>query len=151
MNNTVSSFLNDKTLRRIMVGSTGLGLAFMLASVAAVQFGRTKNLDFQWHWSIVAVVTLGIAWNAWFWKLIWRAYDDPESSQRGKLVGAFALLFALGAGTFIYPVRFVASSFRPEISLGLVTAIVFLSVMFTLIYKLGRGFVNADQIEEARS
>src|SRR5215204_6393641 len=102
MSNT-PSLLDDRTLRRIMVGSSGLGIALMLASLAAVQFGKTQGLQFQWHWSIAVVMALGAFWNWQFWKVIWNAYDAPNRNFRAKLTVAFGLLFALGAGTFLYP------------------------------------------------
>jgi hypothetical protein len=141
------SLLHDQTLRKIMVGSSGLGIALMLASLAAVQFGKTQGLQFQWHWSIAVVMALGASWNWRFWKVIWNAYDEPGRNFRTKLITAFALLFALGAGTFLYPMRFVDAGYHFPISRGLLTAVLFLGTMFWLIYKLGRGFVNADRIE----
>ena len=130
-----------------MVGSSGLGIALMLASLAAVQFGKAQGLQFQWHWSIAVVMALGAYWNWRFWKVIWGAHDAPNRNFRTKLTGVFALLFALGAGTFLYPMRFVAADYHFPISRGLLTAVLFLGTMFWLIYKLGRGFVNADRIE----
>src|SRR5687767_15615053 len=141
------SLLQDRMLRRIMVGSSGLGISLMLASLAAVQFGRTQGLQFQWHWSIVVVMGLGAFWNWRFWRVIWNAFDAPKTDFRARLVRAFAMLFALGAGTFLYPMRFVAADYHSPISRGLLTAVLFLGTMFWLIYKLGRGFVNADRIE----
>lgn len=130
-----------------MVGSTGLAVALMLGSVAAVQFGKAQGLQFQWHWSILLVMGLGAFWNWRFWKVIWNAHDAPNRNFRGKLVVAFAFLFALGLATFLYPMRFVAADYFFPISRGLLTAAFFLGTMFWLIYKLGRGFMNADRIE----
>ena len=141
------SLLHDQTLRKIMVGSSGLGIALMLASLAAVQFGKSQGLQFQWHWSIGVVMALGAVWNWRFWKVIWTAYDAPKRDYRARLARAFATLFALGVGTFLYPMRFVAADYHFPISRGLLTAVLFLGTMFWLIYKLGRGFVNADRIE----
>jgi len=145
--NDPKSLFNDRALRRIMVGSSGLGIALMLASLAAVQFGKTQGLQFQWHWSIAVVMALGAFWNWRFWKVIWNAYDAPNRNFRARLVRAFAMLFVLGAGTFLYPMRFVAADYHFPISRGLLTAVLFLGTMFWLIYKLGRGFVNADRLE----
>ena len=144
--NDTHSFLEDRQLRRIMVGSTGLGIALMLASLAAVQFGKAQGLQFQWHWSIFLVMGLGLFWNSLFWKVIWSAHDAPQTNYRGRLIGAFAFLFVLGAGTFLYPMRFVAADHHFPISRGLLTAVLFLGTMLWLIYKLGRGFVEADRV-----
>lgn len=133
-----------------MVGSTGLGIALMLASLAAVQFGKAQGLQFQWHWSILLVMALGIFWNSRFWKVIWNAYDEPETNYRRRLMSAFAFLFVLGAATFLYPMRFVAADHHFPISRGLLTAVLFLGTMFWLIYKMGRGFMTADRVEAER-
>ena len=122
----------------------------MLASVAAVQFGKANALQFGWHWSILIVMGLGFYWNAGFWTLIWRSYDTPGLNLRKKLLGSFAFLLGIGLATFLYPIRFVAAEHHIEISRGLVTAVMFLGVMGMLIYKLGRGFVSADKIEMER-
>lgn len=144
---TNSLLPQDTLLRRIMVASTGLGIALMLGSVAAVQFGKAQGLQFQLHWSIAVVMLLGAFWNWRFWNVIWKANDTPGADFRKKIIVAFALLFALGLGTFIYPMRFVAEGYHLGISRGLATAVVFLATTFWLIYKLARGFVNADRIE----
>jgi hypothetical protein len=141
-----TSLTQDKTFRRIVVGSTGLGIAFMLASLAAVQFGKAQGLQFQWHWSIALVMLLGVAWNWHFWNLLWRAQEAEDAGSRRKLMFSFAQLFALGAGTFLYPVRFVASEHQLEISYGLITALLFLVVMFWVIFKVARAFSAANEV-----
>jgi hypothetical protein len=149
MTNT-SSLSQDRTFRKVVVGSTGLGIALMLASLAAVQFGKSSGLQFQWHWSIAVVMVLGAFWNWRFWNVVWAAQDAPDGKLRGRLMTAFAFLFALGIGTFLYPMRFVASEHHLGISRGLVTAVLFLGILFWLLYKLGRGFLDADKTEAAR-
>jgi hypothetical protein len=147
MTTNTPSFFQDKLLRRIVVASTGLGIALMLASLAAVQFGKAQSLQFAWHWSIGVVMVLGAYWNRRFWKLIWQASDVPSANLKRNITIAFALLLALGLGTFLYPIRFISAEYHVPISRGLATAVLFLGTMGWLIYKLGRGFVNADAIE----
>jgi hypothetical protein len=137
----------DKTFRRIVVGSTGLGIAAMLASVAAVQIGKTRGLSFSWHWSVAVVMVVGALWNWRFWSLIWQAQDGQVPNLKLKLGMHFGVLFALGLGTFLYPIRFVSAEYHLGISRGLVTAVLFLGTMGWLIYKLGRGFLNGDEPE----
>jgi hypothetical protein len=131
------------------MASTGLGIALMLASVAAVQFGKAQSLQFAWHWSIAVVMFLGAYWNWRFWKLIWKAQDAPTPGLKRNIGLAFAFLLALGLGTFLYPIRFISAEYHLPISRGLATAVLFLGTMVWLIYKLGRGFMNADEIETA--
>lgn len=146
-----TALIQDKIFRRIVVCSTGLGISFMLASLAAVQFGKAEGLHFKWHGSIAIVIIVGAFWNWRFWNLLWRAHDVPDSNHRRKIVTAFALLFALGLGTFLYPMRFVSTEHHLEISYGLITAVLFLVVMFGVVFKLARGFIAADQAVLATS
>ncbi|HVK59722.1 MAG TPA: hypothetical protein VM735_13135, partial [Candidatus Kapabacteria bacterium] len=146
MTNSVSMF-EDKTFRRIVVGSTGLGLVFMFASLAAVQFGKNAGLEFKWHWSIAVVILVTGYWNARFWRIVWAAQENPGGTFRRKLMTSFAFLFGLGFATFLYPMRFVAPQHHLEISGGLLTAIIFLGITGMLIYKVGRAFVRADEVE----
>lgn len=141
----------DKTFRRIVVGSTGLGIAAMLASVAAVQIGKTRGLSFSWHWSVAVVMAVGVLWNWRFWNLIWQAQEGEVPNLKMKLGMHFAVLFALGLGTFLYPIRFVSAEYHVGISKGLVTAVLFLGTMGWLIFKLGRGFLKADEADAAES
>src|SRR5687768_15747040 len=117
MTDTLSVF-QDQTFRRIVVGSTGSGIALMLASLAAVQFGRAQGLHFQWHWSIAVVILLGFYWNARFWRVVWEAQDSPTPKFRRRLTVAFSFLFAIGLATFLYPMRFVSPEHHMSISSG---------------------------------
>ena len=148
--NEFPSLTEDKTFRRIVVASTGLGIAFMLASLAALQFGKAEGLRFQWHWSIAVVILLGLYWNSRFWRIIWQA-QEPTPNLRRKITFAFTMLFALGLATFLYPMRFVSPEHHLSISSGLVTAIIFLGITAALIVKMGRAFMAADAAEARRS
>ncbi len=117
----------------------------MLASVAAVQIGKTRGLSFGWHWSVAVVMVAGALWNWRFWNVIWEAQDGNAPKLKLKLGMYFAILMALGLGTFLYPIRFVSAEYHLGISRGLVTAVLFLGTMGWLIYKLGRGFLNMDE------
>lgn len=148
MENT--SLYEDKTFRRIVVASTGLGLACMLGSLAAIRISRTAGLEFIWHWSILFVAAAGLFWNARLWKAVWQTQDSPGLPSRRKLVVHLAVLGLLGVGSFLYPIRFIEHSYWGGILKGLVTAFTFLGTMLWLIYKVGRGFAEIDSVELQR-
>jgi hypothetical protein len=62
---------------------------------------------------------------------------------------AFSFLFAIGFGTFLYPMRFVSPEHHMSISSGLVTAVIFLGITAALIVRTGRAFMAADAAESA--
>src|SRR6476619_371665 len=112
----------DSMFRKIVVGSTGLGLACMLGSVAAIRIGKGTALQFGWHWTILVVAAAVVLWNMRFWKVVWELQDRSDSTTKRKLFVHLAILLALGIGTFLYPIRFVEHSYFGGIAKGLVTA-----------------------------
>jgi hypothetical protein len=145
-----ASLHQDQTFRRIVVASTGLGLACMLASVAAIKVSKTAGLEFIWHWSILVVAAIGLFWNARFWSAVWETQDRPNRGSTRKLLVHVAGLALLGLGSFLYPIRFIEQSYWDGILKGLVTAVTFLGTMIWLIYKVGKGFQEIDSIEMKR-
>lgn len=133
-----------------MVGSTGLGLACMVSSAAAMQISKADGLQFRWHWSILLFAVAVIIWNSRFWRVIWDLQQGERESSRRKLVIHLGILSLLGIVSFLYPIRFVEQSYWSGILRGLVTAVLFLGVMLWLIYKCGKGFLEIDAIEAKR-
>ena len=148
MNKT--SLYQDSLFRKIVVGSTGLGLACMLGSVAAIRIGKETGLQFAWHWSILAVALLVVLWNSRFWKAVWELQEESTPATRRKLGAHLLILVALGVGCFLYPIRFIEHSYFGGIAKGLVTAVVFLGTMLWLIYKCGKGLIEIDSAELER-
>ncbi|MGV3773141.1 MAG: hypothetical protein ACO1QB_09590 [Verrucomicrobiales bacterium] len=140
-------FYEDSTFRSIVVFSTGLGVAFLLGSLASIGMNNGGGFQFRWSWSILAVIAAGALWNWRFWKLIWAKLEQPEQKGIGKLIFHVSMLALLGFGSFLYPLRFADAANWFSISKGLVTAILFLSITFWFIYKFGRIFVDMDKVE----
>jgi hypothetical protein len=145
-----TSLYQDRTFRRIVVASTGLGFACMFASLAAIKIGQGTGLQFTWHWSILLVAAAAIFWNSRFWRAFWEAQDGKEVRSKRKLAIHLAILVLLGIGSFLYPIRFVEQSYWSGILKGLVTAVTFLGTMIWLIYKVGKGFGEIDSVELSR-
>jgi hypothetical protein len=140
----------DSVFKRIVVASTGLGLACMLASLAAIRIGRDTGLEFVWHWSILVVVAAGVFWNARFWKAVWAEQQSSTADSRRKVKVHLAVLALLGIGSFLYPIRFIEQSYWSAIARGLFTAATFLATMCWLIYKAGQMFLQIDAAELKR-
>jgi hypothetical protein len=140
----------DKQFRRIVVGSTGLGLACMLASLAAIRIDPQEGLRFGWHWSILLVGAVALIWNARFWKAVWASQREGQPRAGRALSWHVAGLAALGLGSFLYPIRFIERSEWLDVSKGLVTAVLFLGVLCWLMIKWARGFAEFDASEQKR-
>ncbi len=140
----------DRNFRKIVVGSTGLGLACMLASVAALRIGKGTGLQFGWHWSIVIIVAAVVLWNVRFWNLVWKLQEEGSGKTKRKLWTHLGILTLLGIGSFLYPIRYIEQSYWSGIVKGLLTAGTFLGTMVWLIYKCGKGFGEIDRVELER-
>ena len=141
----------DNVFRNIVVCSTGLGLACMLGSVAAIRIGKGAGLQFVWHWSILVVAAAVILWNRRFWNLVWELQETATMRMKRKLAFHLGILALLGIGSFLYPIRFIEQGYWFGISKGLLTAAAFLGTMLWLIYKCGKGFGEIDAIELERN
>lgn len=141
----------DSTFKNIVAASTGLGLACMIGSVAAIRISKGDGLQFVWHWSILLVAAVVVLWNRRFWNLVWELQDRSTPEMKRKLAFHLGILVLLGIGSFLYPIRFIAESYWSGILKGLLTAGTFLGTMVWLIYKCGKGFGEIDTTELQRS
>src|SRR5690349_21627437 len=129
-----SSLYQDRIFKNIVVGSTGLGLACMLGSVAATRISKDVGLEFGWHWSILIVATAVVFWNRRFWNLVWELQMRSTEGNRRKLAFHLGVLAFLGIGSFLSPIRFIEHSYWGGILKGLLTAGTFVGTMMWLIY-----------------
>ena len=134
----------DRTFRNIVSFSTGLALACMFGSLASLRINRETGLSFQWHWSIVPWMVAGASAAWYFWRLVWAAQTTPTPGNKRRLTRFSIALLAMGAGAFLYPIRYVFAGYRNEISLGLLKAVIFLGVGGWVAYKLGRAFNDSE-------
>ena|SRR5436190_8298688 len=151
MRNPNLTLLEDKSFKRIVVFSTGLGLSSMIASLAAIRIGKSEGLQFVWHWTILFWMAAAAIWNWKFWNVVWEVQASPTASAKKKLGAYCGVLLAIGLGAFLYPIRFLEESYLGGIGMGLITAFTFLGTMFWIIYRFGRGFLEQDQTELNRT
>ena len=122
----------DRTFRNIVSFSTGLALACMFGSLASLRINRETGLSFQWHWSIVPWMVAGASAAWYFWRLVWAAQTTPTPENKRRLTRFSIALLAMGAGAFLYPIRYVFAGYRNEISLGLLKAVGTISLRYVL-------------------
>ena len=139
----------DRTFRNIVAVSTGLALASMFASLASLKIERETGLSFRWHWGILPWTMAGAAAAWYFWRLVWAAQSIPSPENKKRLTRFSFVLIAMGAGAFLYPIRYVFAGYRNEISTGLIKAVIFLAVGAWVAYKLARAFDDPDPAPNA--
>jgi hypothetical protein len=132
-------YMNKDLLRVISIGSA-LTWGGIMASLQALTPVAT-GFSFQVSWLTFAAFVAGTAAVYYFWQILLRKRDGTH----GKLLRLTAetLLVLSGAAAFLYPLRFVPKAKPPEISIGLATATVALSIVGLLLLGI-RRFLNAD-------
>jgi len=128
---------NDRVILGIMVYCTSLAFAAMIASVEAVRRGP-GGLGFEVSWRTGVAFVIGTLVALPCMKVIFCAERTPRRRY------ALAALAAGGIGCFLYPLRFVASRKLPDIAIGLVVAVVSLTVVAVLLRRI-RGFLADDE------
>jgi hypothetical protein len=134
----------DTTFKRLVVGATGLALAFVVGSAASLERTGPEEVRFAWHWSILPW-SLGAGFCVWpFWRLVWSLQERP--TRKGKLrLGLYcALLLIIGLAAFLYPSRFGSAVYRSDAFRGLALAGAFLAAGAGLLFALSRALARAD-------
>src|ERR1051325_7869289 len=94
MNQTQKPLDQDTIFIRIIVGSTGLGLALMLGSLAAVKSSDANRLQFEWNWFIPVWMAIAVFGNRLFWKSALQAQRNPTPKAKKSLTVHSVLLAA---------------------------------------------------------
>jgi hypothetical protein len=125
---------NTRVLLRIASLSTAFGLGCAVASLQALRW-NASGLSFHFSSGTLAAFALGAAVALIYWRA---AANSPLAARRGS-VG----LAIIGVGLFLYPLRFVSAGKLPEIMAGLGVAIVALSIVGFMLWRVGR-FLESD-------
>jgi uncharacterized membrane-anchored protein len=130
----------NKDLLRVMIFGSALTWGGILASLQAL---TPAGSGFSFKISRLTFAAF-IAGTAAVY-LFWRVLLQNEAGAHYKLWTwiAKALLVLSGIGAFLYPLRFVPKAKLPEISIGLASAAVALSIIGLLLLGI-RRFLNAD-------
>lgn len=135
---------DDRIHRRIIAWGSALGFAGMLASLALIERGDSGRLTIRWHWAAIPLSAAGIGIGLCFWRLIFGTGAAGSAPNSGRVKAATALLFVLGVGCFLYPMRFVEPDRRMDAIIGVSTAIAVLTGFGVLIWKTIR-WVNENE------
>jgi hypothetical protein len=136
--------------RTIVTTGTGLALAAMLGSLALIK-GRDAS-GFQWGWSAwsLVIILAAFLFNSSLWRAVFRASTGRSPENKSKVVYHIFVLALLGVGSFLYPLRFLSEQHYFTIARGLFTAVLFLSGVGVLLFKLGQGLF-ANELKDGQS
>ena len=131
----------NRDLIRVMMICSALTWGAIVASLEALTLAPS-GFSFHITWLTVVAFLAGTAAVCFFWLMMLRKLGGP-AEKRWRLT-AEVLLILSGVAAFLYPLRFVPKSKLPEISIGLASAAVALSIVGLLLLAI-RRFLNADE------
>ena len=118
--------------------------------MATLKITDAKGFHFDWTWLTLLWMALGALYNWVFWRAIWEVADRPTPRAKARFAAMVAGLIAAGVFGFLYPLRFLAPNKLPDISFGLVIAVIFLGGIGVAMWFVARGLGQADEVELAR-
>src|SRR5262249_15853050 len=130
----------ERTFSNIVAGSTAVAFGLVFCSLACV--GRNANgaLDFEWQWPALIWLLVGICGGWYFWKLAWWSEKAARPHAKAYFIAFCALLCLLTLYLFVRPLRFVAQEIVRDVLVGMVLAVIVLTLFGYLIFTLGRWF-----------
>jgi hypothetical protein len=128
----------DALLMRIISGSTALAFAAILGSVSCVERNPVQGLVFHWRWAALFWMAGGAAAGWYLWQAVWAVDTDETPRARRRLLLSLALLAAGGIAVFVFPIVFVPAGQVGEVLTGLIAAVLVLSFVGWMIFRLGK-------------
>jgi hypothetical protein len=139
---TTDTLFDQKPVRAITVGGTGLTLGVMLGSLGALTGHGSSGFIFEWRWWSVVGFLIGFAWNVRVWNIVWKVQANPTAANKSVLGKHLLITALIGLGAFLYPIRFVAGANYLQLAHGLSLAAVALTGVGTMIYSIGRALAK---------
>ncbi len=122
---------NERVFFGIVSCATALGLGVMLASLQAL-YKDGSGFAFRISAGTIAAFAIGAAAGLVYWRAALRSCFLRRISS--------LILFAVGAGAFLYPLRFLPGEKLPEVFQGIGAAAVALSILGFMLWRLMRFF-----------
>ena len=125
-----------------MVWGSSLAFGFLGAALQAL---RPEPTGFTFRVSVMtfAAFLIGTGIGYVFWKIILNRTGGTR--QRSVRFFVEVLLLLLGVAAFLYPLRFVPADKLPEMFIGLITAVISLSLLAGVLIEVGRFFESGDK------
>ncbi|MDB6055762.1 MAG: hypothetical protein JWN25_3285 [Verrucomicrobiales bacterium] len=132
---------NTKDLFIIVRWGTAVAFGALFATLQAL---RIDSHALSLHFSAMTALTFVLGTGATLY--LWRFLLRGSSSSSKKMMVAVRVLIAVGVVTFIYPLRFLPREKMLDISKGLAFAVLVLSGVGYMMYRVAKA-LNADARE----
>lgn len=136
----------QRGLYKILTYSTAVAFGTMIASIEAIRMsptGFTFEISF---WTVIAFL-LGGAVAFPFWKFIFNATNLSPKQLKWVWSGFLAIMIVLGVGSFLYPLRYVPREKLHDIAVGLAGALLVLSLIGFVVWRI-KHFLDWDEKQE---
>ncbi|EEF58399.1 hypothetical protein [Pedosphaera parvula] len=133
-------------LYKLVTYSTAVALGVMVASLEALR-PTPSGFSFQISFRTLIAFVLGGAVAFPFWRFIFNGASWSNKRLTFAWICFLALLLALGVGAFLYPLRYVPREKLPDILIGLLAAVLALSAIGFLLWRVKR-FLDRDSNRE---
>jgi hypothetical protein len=131
---------SERLFFKIASLGTALGFGAAAASTASLRSGPV-GFSFQLSVGTFVAFLVGAAIALIYWKLV---ASDSKAASRASVLIALA-----GVGLFLYPLRFVPASNLRDLTIGLVLAVIALSTVGFLIWRITR-FLEKDSQQDSQ-
>jgi hypothetical protein len=135
---------SESALVRVMMLGTALACGAMVASLLALQAGPDG-----FYFRVSSVSGAGFLAGAlavlWLWKVLLSRAASPRQRLARRAAKGVLLLSAVAA--FLYPLRFVPKEKLPEIGAGLGLAVIVLSIVGSVLWRI-RRFLEREEPED---
>jgi hypothetical protein len=136
----------QRGLYKVVTYSTAAALGVMIASLEALR-PTPSGFSFQISFRTLIAFVLGGAVAFPFWGFIFNGAKWSQRKIKVAWAGLVAILVLLGIGAFLYPLRYVPKEKLPDITIGLVAAVLVLSGVGFLLWRVKR-FLDWDEKQE---
>lgn len=138
---------NDSALLRVMILGTSLACGAMAAALQSLRSGP-GGFYFQISWVSGIGFVCGTVAVLWIWRVMLNGIATPR--QRVLRAGAKWILFLAAAVAFFYPLRFVPRAKLPEIAIGLGLAVLVLSLVGAILWRIRRFLEREEQESQTK-
>ena len=136
---------SERTFDNIVAGSTAISFGLVFCSLACVASDANGVLTFQWRWTALIWLAVGLCGGWFFWRLAWRAEGAATRQAKTRFIAYCVLLCLLTLYLFVRPLKFVAKENVRDVLVGLGLAIAVLTLFGWMIHTLVQWLSREDR------
>ncbi|HTL57884.1 MAG TPA: hypothetical protein VL361_19505 [Candidatus Limnocylindrales bacterium] len=127
---------SERTFDNIVAGSTAVAFGLVFCSLACVANDLNGVLTFQWRWTALIWLAVGLGGGWFFWHMAWGAERAATRRAKNRFVAYCVLLSLVTLYLFVRPLKFVAKENVRDVLVGLGLAIAVLTLFGWMIHTL---------------